>query len=119
MNSKFNLQDAQGNYSSGISNYNNQDYIIPQIDILEDDNKIYYVYELSELDTESLKVELSEEEIFVQGNTKIDKDKDYTYQERAKGTFFRKLPLPSNSNIDTARADFKGGVLKISFSKRN
>lgn len=122
-NQNFNLQNTQGNYSTGISNYNQQMYLTPQVDILEDDSTIYYVYELPGIDPGQLNVELSEDSVFIEGKMDVNVDDqsepDFLYQERSKGSFFRKMQLPMNVDSDAAKANFTNGLLKISFPKTN
>ena len=111
------IQDVQDNLSTGASSYKNNHYIIPQLDILEDDSNVYYLYELPGIDTENLNVELSEEEIFIMSTSKLDEQKTTLHQERKKGEFFRKMKLPLNVNTDSIEANFRNGLLEISFPK--
>jgi HSP20 family protein len=115
----FDVQNSQGDLSSGISSYNNQRYFVPQVDILEDDSKFYYVYELPGINPEELNVEISEESVFIEGKFKEfgENERNFLYQERIMGSFFRKMPLPVNIDSDSAKADFKHGLLNVSFSK--
>ncbi len=115
---KFNLQTAQGNFSSGLSAYTEKQYLLPEVDILEDEAEIYYIYELPGIDTATLNVELSSDQIFVTANSR-QRDKKLVHQERKRGNFFRQLPLPDNVDRDSAQADFNQGILEISFTKEN
>lgn len=118
-NQNFNFQNTQGNYSTGISNYNEQTYLIPQVDVFEDNSAIHYIYELPGVDSEKLNVELSEDDIFVEAETSAQDQnpKKFLYQERPKGSFFRQMKLPVNVEIDSAEANFTNGLLKITFPK--
>jgi HSP20 family protein len=118
MELNFNFQDAAQKSSTGFSSYEEPQYLVPEVDILEDEAGVYYIYELPGIKTEELNVELSEEAVFVAA-VSDKKDKQILHQERALGTFFRRLPLPDSVDVNSAQADFNNGLLEISFVKTN
>ncbi|MBM7624861.1 Hsp20/alpha crystallin family protein [Sporohalobacter salinus] len=120
-NNNFNLQNNMGNQSTGISNYNGQNYFPPQVDVVEDDAAVYYICELPGVNPDNLNVELSDTDIFIEGNVNSigQKQMNFLYQERRKGAFFRKMPLPVDVDNNNTEADFKHGLLKITFPKTN
>lgn len=118
MEDKIDIQITQDGHSTGLSSYTEAKYLIPEVDIAEDKEKIYYLYQLPGIDTQSLNVELSDKEIFIQANSETKEGMQFVHQERIKGEYFRKLPLPSNGDSDLAEADLKKGLLEIAFPKR-
>ncbi|ADL12790.1 Hsp20/alpha crystallin family protein [Acetohalobium arabaticum] len=121
MANNFNLQNRQGNHSTGIANYNQPNYVSPQVDVVEDDRAVHYIYELPGVNLESLNVELSQESIFIEANidSAVQNQMNFLHQERRKGAFFRKMSLPTNVDNNNAEANFTHGLLKVTFPKTN
>jgi len=119
VDNNFHVQNAQGSSSTGSSKYNNQTYFTPQVDVVEDSSTIHYIYELPGVNPKEMNVELSDESVYVEGNIGSINQQPikFLHQERRKGSFFRKLKLPVNVDIDAAKADFSHGLLKVSFPK--
>lgn len=121
MANNFNLQNTQGNHSTGIANYNQSNYSAPQVDIVEDDRAVHYICELPGVNPESLNVELSQESIFIEANvdSAVQNQMNFLHQERRKGAFFRRMPLPVNVDNNNVEANFTHGLLKVTFPKTN
>ncbi|MCK8828325.1 Hsp20/alpha crystallin family protein [Natroniella acetigena] len=113
----FDLQSSENNYSTGVSSYMKQKYITPQVDILEDKEQIYYIYQLPGVEEEDLNVELSTDKVFIMAESKSYQEKEILYQESNCGIFFRQLPLPLQVEVDAAEANLKAGLLEINFPK--
>jgi HSP20 family protein len=88
----------------------------PQIEVLERNNKYLVRVDLPGLKKENVKIEVSHEELTIEGERKIEKEEkeEGLYRtERAYGTFFRRIPVPEHVRAEDAVATFKDGVLQI------
>jgi HSP20 family protein len=95
--------------------------VFPPLNAWEDDNNLYVEAELPEL-------ELSDLEIFVDGDNQLSikgerkqperENGRWHRQERGHGSFSRTCELPKYVDSDTVTAEFKHGVLTITLPKR-
>ncbi len=88
----------------------------PNLDVLEDDKKIYIKAELPGLDEKDIDVTVTPEVLTIRGKKKEDKEKknnDYLYKETHCGFFQRSIALPEGINQEKVEAKFKNGVLGI------
>ena len=97
------------------------DSVYPPLNAWEDDNNLYVEAELPEL-------ELSDLEIFVNGDNQLSikgerkqperENGRWHRQERGHGSFSRTCELPQYVDSDKVTAEFKHGVLTITLPKR-
>ncbi|MCK8816692.1 Hsp20/alpha crystallin family protein [Natroniella sulfidigena] len=113
----FDLQSSENKYLTGVSSYMKPKYITPQVDILEDKEQIYYIYQLPGIEEKDLNVELSTDKVFIMAESKDYKEKEILHQESTRGIFFRELSLPLQVEVDAAEANFKAGLLEVTFPK--
>jgi HSP20 family protein len=95
--------------------------VYPPLNLWEDDNNLYVEAELPEL-------ELTDLEIFVNGDNQLsiqgerkqpEREKGMWHrQERGHGSFSRTAELPQYVDSDKVTAEFKHGVLTITLPKR-
>jgi len=95
--------------------------VYPPLNAWEDDNNLYVEAELPEL-------ELSDLEIFVNGDNQLSikgerkqpegENGVWHRQERGHGSFSRTCELPQYVDSDKVTAEFKHGVLTITLPKR-
>jgi HSP20 family protein len=88
----------------------------PQIEVLERNNKFLVRVDLPGLKKENVKIEVSHEELTIEGERKIEKEEmeEGLYRtERTYGTFIRRIPVPEHVRAEDAVATFKDGVLQI------
>ena len=95
--------------------------VFPPLNVWDDDNNLYVEAEIPDL-------ELSDLEIFVNGDNQLSlngerKQKErengtWHRQERGHGCFSRTVELPQYVDSDEVTADFKYGVLTITLPKR-
>ena len=95
--------------------------VYPPLNAWEDDNNLYVEAELPEL-------ELSDLEIFVNGDNQLSikgerkqperENGRWHRQERGHGSFSRTCELPQYVDSDKVTAEFKHGVLTITLPKR-
>jgi HSP20 family protein len=72
--------------------------------------------EVPGLSREDLSVEVSEDVLTIRGERKDDheEERDGIFRsERSYGSFYRAIPLPEGTVSDSAKANFKDGVLEI------
>lgn len=88
----------------------------PEIEVLERDNKFFVRVDLPGLKKENVKIEVTHDELTIEGERKIEKEEkeEGLYRtERTYGTFFRRIPIPEHVKAEAAVATFKNGVLQI------
>ena len=93
----------------------------PQIDVVEDEDKIRVSAELPGMDEDDIDVSLSRGTLTVQGEKREeseDRGRNYYRMERSYGTFRRSIPLPSTVDEDAVEATYKKGVLTITLPKK-
>jgi|GEM_PF-328855 len=111
----------------------------PRVDIIEDEQKLHFDFELAGVSKSDVKVTINDENVLVVKGTKTrnkktetnnsydaekqvsnDKTKDDSYflkVERNFGEFTRSFVLPDNINKDSISAKFDNGVLNLTFDK--
>ncbi len=107
----INLPTTESLQSSGF---------MPQIDVKEDDKKVYVEAELPGLNEKEINVELKDNVLTISGEKKEEKeekDKKYHRVERSYGYFQRSINLGSKVDEKNVKASFKNGVLAIELPK--
>lgn len=92
----------------------------PAVDLYETDQELVVKVELPGVKKENVEVSIRDNSLHIKGEKKEEKEeKTETYHrlERVYGKFERILPLPTDVKIDTAKAEFKDGVLEIRIQK--
>jgi len=93
----------------------------PAVDILEGENEIVIKAELPGMNPKDIVVNVDNNVLTLKGERRFekeDKKENYHRVERTYGTFSRSFALPEYIDPATVRADYKDGVLKIVFPKR-
>jgi HSP20 family protein len=93
----------------------------PQIDIREDDKKVYIDAELPGLDKGDIEIEIKNNILTISGekkHEKEEKDKEYHRVERSYGYFERSVRIDSDVEEDKIKASYKNGVLSIDIPKK-
>lgn len=93
---------------------------LPKVDVAETDTSVDVSAELPGLDEKDVEVTLSEGQLVIKGEKKIEREEsrqDYYMAERSYGTFHRVIPLPAGTATDGATATFKKGVLSVTVPK--
>ena len=88
----------------------------PELEILERDNKFCVRVDLPGLKKEDVKIEVTHDELTIEGERKFEKEetKQGLYRsERTYGSFFRRIAIPDHVKAENATAAFKNGVLEI------
>jgi HSP20 family protein len=88
----------------------------PDLEVFEAGNELVVRADVPGLKREDIKVEITESELTVSGERKLEKEekgKDVYRSERSYGTFFRSIALPEGAKADLAKATVKDGVLEV------
>lgn len=91
----------------------------PEVEIYERAGQLVVHADLPGLKKDEIKIDLTDRAITIEGERKQqqeESDKGYYRSERTYGRFSRRIPLPEGTDIDTANAQFRDGVLEISFA---
>ncbi len=97
-------------------------FLAPTIDVAETDAQITVTVELPGVAEEDMHLSLVDNILTIQGEkkaeeTKEDEGKKYRHVERSYGSFQRSIPLAFRADVDSVKASFKDGVLKITVPK--
>jgi HSP20 family protein len=91
----------------------------PVIEVFELDQKFVVRVDLPGLKKEDVKVEVTHDELTIEGERHVDKEekeKGLYRTERTYGSFFRRIGIPEHVKAESAVATFKNGVLEIQMS---
>lgn len=92
----------------------------PAVDIYETGDSFVVEAELPGVDPREIDVSIDEGILTVKGERKLEsevKEENYHRVERAYGTFQRSMRLPSEVEADKVKAEYDGGVLKVTVPK--
>lgn len=88
----------------------------PAIEALQRGNDFVVRADVPGLSREDLSVELGEDALTIRGERRYDheEERDGVYRsERSYGSFCRVIPLPEGAVTESAKANFKDGVLEV------
>lgn len=89
---------------------------VPAIEAFQRGNEFVVRADVPGLSREDLTVEVGEDTLTICGERKHDREEQREgvfRSERAYGSFCRVVPLPEGAVTDSAKADFKDGVLEV------
>ena len=89
---------------------------MPAIEAFQRGNEFVVRAEVPGLSREDLTVEVGEDAVTIRGERKFDHEEEREgvfRSERAYGSFCRIVPVPDGAVPDSAKANFKNGVLEI------
>ena len=95
--------------------------VYPPLNLWEDDNNLYVEAELPELELTDLEIFVNgDNQLSIKGERKQPERENGTWhrQERGHGSFSRMGELPQYVDSDKVTAEFKHGVLTITLPKR-
>ena len=93
----------------------------PPVDIYENEHKLVVKFEVPGMEEKDIKINIESNTLLVTGERKIEKEEkleNYQRVERYYGTFSRSFVLPTTLELETACAEYKHGVLSITFNKK-
>jgi HSP20 family protein len=94
--------------------------MMPSVDIFEEGGDVVVKAELPGLKKEEIDVSVADNTMTISGEKKQEEKvekKDYYRMERSYGSFTRSFRLPTEVQMDKARASFKDGILEIRVPK--
>ena len=89
----------------------------PRMDVEQCGGNLVVSAELPGLKREDVKVEVTDDNLTIQGERKQEHKEDHEgfhRWERNYGRFYRSIALPDGAKIDQIKAELKDGVLKVS-----
>lgn len=89
---------------------------VPELEVLQSNGEFIVRADLPGLKRDDVKVELTNDVLTISGERKEEKEEKlegYYRTERRYGSFYRQVPLPEGAKIDTAKAEFNDGVLRV------
>ena len=89
---------------------------VPEIEVLRTNGEFMVRADLPGMKKENVEGEINDNVLTLSGERKEEKEEKqegYYRSERSYGTFYRQIPLPAGAKTDTAKAEFKDGVLEI------
>ena len=89
----------------------------PAVEVRQQNGNIVVSADLPGIDQKDVKVEVDNNVLVIQGERKREQTEDregFHRTERSYGSFYRAIPLPENAKTDSAKAEFKNGVLEVS-----
>src|SRR6202162_2557485 len=93
----------------------------PAVDIFETEHELVVKAELPDVDPKGLDIQIQKNILTIRGERKFEKnvkEENYLRIERAYGSFSRSFSLANTVNSDAIKAEYKNGVLAVSFPKR-
>jgi HSP20 family protein len=88
----------------------------PAVDVFQRGSDLVVRADVPGLSKDDLNVEISDDSLTIRGERRHEKEeeKEGVYRsERSYGSFARVIPLPEGTITDSAKANFKDGVLEI------
>ena len=93
----------------------------PPVNVFEDKDSLTIEFQLPGVDMENVTVSVKDQELEVRGERKHQEERDndgYHVREVRYGSFARSFTLPSDVNLDEAKAGYDKGVLSIVIPKQ-
>jgi len=92
----------------------------PRINVKESKDKVEITAELPGMKEDDVELTLDDNNLVLKGEKKHEKETDeegYHVVERSYGSFYRRVPVPSEIDEDNVEAEFKDGVLNVTLPK--
>ena len=88
----------------------------PNVEVFQRGDELVVRADLPGLGKNDVDVEVSDDALTIRGERKQQHEEEregYYRSERSYGSFYRTIPLPEGAIADSAKANFKNGVLEI------
>ena len=92
----------------------------PALDVYEEGDTLVVEAHLPGIKPDDLDVNVERGVLTISGKTESEqerKERNYLLRERRSGRFARSLQLPATYQTENCRADYEGGVLRLTFPK--
>jgi HSP20 family protein len=93
---------------------------LPAVNIREDEKNYFLELAVPGMDKKDLKIDINEDVLTISSETKnenVEQQDDYTRKEFSYSSFVRSFYIPENVNKDQIQANYKDGILSVSFPK--
>ena len=91
----------------------------PEVEVFERQGELVVQADLPGLTKDDIKLDVTDTAITIDGERRQEHEETeegYYRSERSYGRFSRRIPLPDGVDIDTAKAQFRDGVLEVTFA---
>ena len=93
---------------------------LPSLEVSEDDKEVLVKLEAPGLSEKDLELSYVDGSLLIKGEKKEEKEdrkRNYLYRESWYGSFSRSVPLGKDVDFENAKAEYRGGVLKVKIPK--
>ena len=93
----------------------------PAVDIFETENELVLNADVPQMEMKDIDVQLENGTLTLRGERKFEQEQNgrgYHRIERGYGSFVRAFTLPDSVDADKVKAEYKGGVLTVTLSKK-
>lgn len=90
-------------------------------DIYEEDGKLVLETALPNFKEDEVEVNINQDRLEIKAEHQDkteDKQRNYLRRESTHSSYYRQFGLPKDVDADSGQASFEGGVLKVSFDKK-
>lgn len=99
----------------------NIDSWLPPVDIKEENDRYVVKADIPGVEVKDIKTSIDQQNnLIIEGEKESEfkkEEKNYSYTERSKGSFYRKINLPLMVDAENITAKYKNGVLEIIIPK--
>jgi HSP20 family molecular chaperone IbpA len=92
---------------------------MPSIEVFEREGQFVVRTDLPGLTAEELTIEIEDFTLVIKGERRYEEEGQegrFYFSERRYGRFSRSIPLPEGVDVDSARAEFRNGVLEVAMN---
>lgn len=93
---------------------------LPRVDVVEKDDEIVVRAEVAGVDKKDIDISMTENTLTIKGKTNHELREErgnYACAEIIHGSFSRTIGLPSEVDVDQAKASFSNGILEVDMPK--
>lgn len=108
-------------FFSSVPATGRQNTYMPSVNIKEDDKNYFLELAVPGMDKKDLKIDIDEDVLTISSehkNENVEKQEGYTRKEFSYSSFARSFYIPENVNRDSINANYKDGILTVSFPKQ-
>ena len=108
-------------FFSSVPATGRQNSYMPAVNIKEDDKNYFLELAVPGMDKKDLKIDIDEDVLTISSehkNENVEKQEGYTRKEFSYSSFARSFYIPENVNRDSINANYKDGILTVSFPKQ-
>ena len=93
----------------------------PAVDIFETENELVLKADVPQMETKDIDLQTENGTLTLRGERRFEQEQNgrgYHQIERGYGSFVRAFRLPDSVDADKIKAEYKGGVLTVTLSKK-